>query len=287
MPGMDGYTATRIIRGSLGVADVPIIAITANAMASDRDAAFAAGMNDHVGKPFDLTQLVSVILKHTKLASTKDQAQKQTQPAANRLETNSQQNCEDFEPASALTRLGGSVEIYCAALKGFIRETADWKLNYASALANQQRDDVKRLFHTLKGLAATVGACRLAEFAANLERRLLNTSDTVPTAQIEEFGTIVAIAVEKAAHYLDANTQSKSVPTMQKAVDFAVLRAELERLQVMLRSADLDAERHFKQLQQTCGMVFPEQYKKMGECIEQLDYSGADMLCTEMCTKIS
>jgi signal transduction histidine kinase/DNA-binding response OmpR family regulator len=63
MPVMDGFEATRVIRQDLGLTDLPIVAMTANAMASDREACLNAGMNDHVGKPFDLNHLISVLLK--------------------------------------------------------------------------------------------------------------------------------------------------------------------------------------------------------------------------------
>ena len=65
MPVMDGYTATAEIRQKLGLTELPIIAMTANAMASDREACLAAGMNDHIGKPFDLANLVAVLLRQT------------------------------------------------------------------------------------------------------------------------------------------------------------------------------------------------------------------------------
>ena len=61
MPVMDGYTATRAIRQELGLATLPIIAMTANVMASDRTACLEAGMDDHVGKPFELEHLVSTL----------------------------------------------------------------------------------------------------------------------------------------------------------------------------------------------------------------------------------
>ena len=63
MPVMDGYAATRTIRQELGLTALPIIAMTANAMASDRAACLAAGMNDHVGKPFELDHLVATLLR--------------------------------------------------------------------------------------------------------------------------------------------------------------------------------------------------------------------------------
>ncbi len=61
MPEMDGFEATRAIRAELGLQALPIIAMTANAMASDRQACLDAGMNDHVGKPFQIDQLVATI----------------------------------------------------------------------------------------------------------------------------------------------------------------------------------------------------------------------------------
>ncbi len=64
MPIMDGYTATRMIREQLHLTDLPIIAMTANAMASDRADCLAAGMNDHVGKPFNINHLVETLRTH-------------------------------------------------------------------------------------------------------------------------------------------------------------------------------------------------------------------------------
>ncbi len=63
MPVMDGYTATRAIRGEMGLTTLPVIAMTANAMATDRTACLEAGMNDHVGKPFALDHLVTTLLR--------------------------------------------------------------------------------------------------------------------------------------------------------------------------------------------------------------------------------
>ena len=61
MPVLDGYAATRAIREDLRLRQLPIIAMTANAMASDREACLAAGMNDHVGKPFEINHLVATL----------------------------------------------------------------------------------------------------------------------------------------------------------------------------------------------------------------------------------
>jgi CheY-like chemotaxis protein len=63
MPVMDGYEATRALRRQPQLRDLPVIALTANAMAEDRDKAFAAGMNDHLTKPVRVDQLVATIAR--------------------------------------------------------------------------------------------------------------------------------------------------------------------------------------------------------------------------------
>jgi len=62
MPRMDGYAASRKIRNELGLESLPIIAMTANAMPNDRQACFDAGMNEHIGKPFEVDNLIDVLL---------------------------------------------------------------------------------------------------------------------------------------------------------------------------------------------------------------------------------
>lgn len=64
MPVLDGLSATRVIRTDLGLADLPIIAVTAGVLVEEREAAMAAGMNDFVAKPVDLEHLAEAIRRH-------------------------------------------------------------------------------------------------------------------------------------------------------------------------------------------------------------------------------
>jgi len=61
MPVMDGYQATRAIRAEPQWQALPIIAMTANAMAGDREKALAAGMNDHIAKPIDVAAMFDTL----------------------------------------------------------------------------------------------------------------------------------------------------------------------------------------------------------------------------------
>ena len=70
MPVMDGFSATRAIRQDLGLSQLPVIAMTANAMASDRASCLAAGMTEHVGKPFDTRELLARLRALTRRPGT-------------------------------------------------------------------------------------------------------------------------------------------------------------------------------------------------------------------------
>ncbi len=173
MPQMDGYTATREIRNGLGLRDLPIIAMTANAMRTDRTAALEAGMNDHVAKPFDLTHLISVILRcmGRGVAEPVPAAVPATLPAPGApLAPPSAIDAE-----AALARLGGNIDVYVRVLRAFATRAVALTEQIAALAAPPQSDQqaLGAALHSLKGVAATVGAQPLADLAAQMEEAAL------------------------------------------------------------------------------------------------------------------
>ncbi|RZT11243.1 PAS domain S-box-containing protein [Duganella sp. CF402] len=187
MPEMDGYQATRAIQARLGMKTPPIVAMTANALASDRIAALEAGMADHVGKPFDLAQLVEVILQHARhggAASANGAAAAGQRGAAapDAAATSAGATTAGDEAmllpdaglnsVAALKRMGGLESVYLIALRSFVAEAE--KLAHELHAARRGQDSAAALpaLHTLKGLAGTVGADRLATLSQLAERAL-------------------------------------------------------------------------------------------------------------------
>ena len=66
MPRMNGYEATKHIRDMYPDANIPIIALSANAFQEDKEQSIAAGMNDHVAKPIDIKQLLIIVARYIK-----------------------------------------------------------------------------------------------------------------------------------------------------------------------------------------------------------------------------
>ena len=183
MPEMDGYEATRAIQQKLGAAAPPIVAMTANAMAADRIAALEAGMANHIGKPFDLVQLIDVILKHARrdgvvLSVDKSIGSAVQQGGASGIML-AADRCAPAEglilaaatldSAAALKRLGGLQPVYLMVLRSFAVEAEKLIVQLQSARAGLNRDAALPPLHTLKGLAGTVGADRLAALCLSAE----------------------------------------------------------------------------------------------------------------------
>ncbi|MEJ5999917.1 PAS domain S-box protein [Paucibacter soli] len=168
MPVMDGYTATRLIRQQLGLAELPILAMTANAMASDREACLAAGMNAHVGKPFDMQELVDWLCK---LTGHKPVRTAMTPPPAGAIliddALQAQAQAQGLDLRDALGRLMGKTELLLRMSRTFLQQS----LALAAELrAAPDAMAVAQALHSFKGLAATLGATRLATLGAQGEQ---------------------------------------------------------------------------------------------------------------------
>jgi CheY-like chemotaxis protein/HPt (histidine-containing phosphotransfer) domain-containing protein len=167
MPVMDGLEATRTIRQDLGLVQLPIIAMTANVMQEDRDACFAVGINEHIGKPFELNHLVQVLLR---LAG--QGAPAVVTPTAAPVVVPLQFEPGDLDEAGALARVGGNAEVFATVLRAFAVEMQSAPEQLRTHLKSNALDLARRAMHTLKGLAGTVGARHLSLVSAQLEQAL-------------------------------------------------------------------------------------------------------------------
>ncbi|MBI5165466.1 MAG: response regulator [Magnetospirillum sp.] len=163
MPVMDGYDATRAIRANPAWIALPIIAMTANAMHGDREKCLAAGMNDHVTKPIAIDELYATMARWLRPAATAATAAVAAAPVDRDLGAFAALTC--FDAHDGLRRTQWNHGLYRRLLRKFL----DGQSNFAATFAVADRSTATRLAHTLKGLAATLGANELAAVAVTLE----------------------------------------------------------------------------------------------------------------------
>jgi signal transduction histidine kinase/DNA-binding NarL/FixJ family response regulator len=270
MPDMDGYAATAAIRALPGGAALPIIAMTANAMPSDRAAALAATMNDHIGKPFNLAHLVDLIRQHGGGGAT----------GAAPVAPDRECEPEELDQTAALARLGGNVRVYLNLLRCFSSEVRALLDALPAAEARDDKAAARRALHTLKGLAATVGAERLAALA-RLEETLARDGAGWPRQAELERGVVAALdAVAVLAVELDTEMATALPPAGICGKELAPLDA-LATLCSLLHSADMGALEAFERVRGHYGTALPAPLARAGLAIEQLDFPAALRHCED------
>ena len=189
MPEMDGFEATRQIRDPQSAVrnhQIPIIAMTANAMAGDQQRCLAAGMNGYVAKPVEPALLAGALQqwlpkteegnKNGKMESqvhdpyTEAQRPAASVPPCLRGETVATQgNLPVWDRSAMLERLMGDEALAQTILQGFVVDLPQRLQALREVLASGQTADATRHAHTIKGAAATVGGEAVRATAAAIE----------------------------------------------------------------------------------------------------------------------
>jgi CheY-like chemotaxis protein len=187
MPVMDGLSATRLLRADPRYAALPIIAMTANAMHSDREECLAAGMNEHIGKPFDVQELVQTLIVHTGWTGERAGVNLPSSlpPAAPQPALSAPGPWpEGLAVAQALARMGGNKALLQRSIQAFVSDAHSLPQRLQHSLQSTDVAQAKRDLHAFKGLSATVGAPALSDLAAQAEKLLLAEGDSARYRQV-------------------------------------------------------------------------------------------------------
>ncbi|MEL7642312.1 MAG: response regulator [Solidesulfovibrio sp.] len=168
MPVMDGLEATKAIRALPGGADVPVIALTAHALAEDRERCLAAGMNDYLTKPIDAARLLATLGQWIASAAG---AARRSPPAAPAPASPVAPGL-GIDVAKALARLGGNERLFSSVAAEFARDYAASAEEIVRLAGAGDLEGARRLAHTVKGVAGNIAADALAAAARDLESAL-------------------------------------------------------------------------------------------------------------------
>ena len=190
MPVMDGYTATREIRKDKHFKDLPIIAMTAHAMAGDEDKSLEAGMNGHVAKPIDPDQLFATLQEWVKPSEKRAEVKKAEvpveRPESDKTVPEEEELPEDlpgFDLSDGLKRLQGNKTLYRKLLLNFATDYSEAAKDIRIALDAKDFERTHSLVHNIKGLAGNLSATDLQAASVNLEKLVKGAEKKAPPAQ--------------------------------------------------------------------------------------------------------
>ena len=191
MPVMDGYTATREIRNREDEIRIPIIAMTAHALAGDREKSLEAGMDDHVSKPIDPELLFETLLKWVKKSSGespgRELATETDMTSPDPSDGPDFPELDGIHVAAGLKRLLGNKKSYRRILLRFRQDFENAADTLLDLVNGEKYEEAEILAHSIKGAGGNVGAEALQAAAAAVERVFKDGGKTFPEGELVYF----------------------------------------------------------------------------------------------------
>lgn len=276
MPVMDGIEATRYIRETLRYCDLPIIAMTANAMTGDKEKVLEAGMNDYITKPINVEVMFNTIAKWISssvsphLISPSISETKLSFPKIPGINTD-----------SGLARTEQSIELYLKLLHSFGKSIH----NFETEFNNSKDPKIRlRLVHTLKGNAASIGANLTASNALALEESILNNLEY---SEIYDDFLKSLVKLE-----IDINSTLNMHPALcssaQEIVEVDELNKRLGKIKQLVDESDTDACDMLQELIPSVrGIDLEFQLKHAVRNLENYDFEAASQIIQKGIVKLS
>jgi len=170
MPEMDGYEATRCIRrgqGNVMNPEVPIVAITANAMTGDRERCLQAGMDDYMAKPVRMSDFTAMLEKYSgeKLSSSVSDDNESNPKRVDSMSMDS----SIFQETEMLGRLQHDRDVARVIIENFLEDTPQQIIRLKKAISERTSEESFLTAHAIKGAALLVGGWKLSKVAQQIE----------------------------------------------------------------------------------------------------------------------
>jgi signal transduction histidine kinase/DNA-binding response OmpR family regulator/HPt (histidine-containing phosphotransfer) domain-containing protein len=272
MPEMDGYAATRLLRSNPRFHKIPIIALTAHAVAQERQRCLEAGMNDHVSKPIDPDAFLATIARWTKTPPQQSGAVETPSPKP--AVVAGLPEIAGVNINHGLQRVAGNHRLYRDLLQQFAAKESSASEQISAALRAGDRKLAERIAHTVAGVAGNIGIPGVHATAGRLERALGEEQASV-AALLDEFGAVLSAqvhAIEQALH--SAAGEIEEPPS--SPFDQVSACAAIVQLRALLESSDGNAGEAFRAVNTAVASVVEKpQLEALRNSIDNFEFETA------------
>lgn len=269
MPVMDGYEATHHIRDMDEFKDLPILAMTANAMVGDREKALDAGMNDHITKPINVKHMLDTMAKWIQpenpiplSISSGDQSEQDI-------------NIPGLNVHKGMQTVQGDKALFIRLLDKFVNGQEDFPEQFKNAVATDMTV-AERLAHTLKGVSGNIGAEALQNHALNIETACRNRN---PSTDIEKLLSALRPDLESVTSnirtFLD-QTKAENNNNAEASESQPPANELIQKLLDLLKEYDTDASEIFYEIESRSDLFhLKAELNDLGKHIGSYDFEAA------------
>ncbi len=285
MPVMDGYTATKAIRTQTEYESLPIIAMTANAMAEDKARVIASGMNDHIAKPINVNGMFITMAKWITPKEPKLRVKTKSDSSTNdNIETEIPSVLGiDTEAGLAVTQ--NNKVLYLKLLKRFASSYQNFEQLFLNAVQDSDEQAAVRCAHTLKGTAGNIGAKAIQHAAKVLEQACEDAFEAgnlkvngEANEQIQVLLNDVIKELNPVVQELDKLSTPVKVVTESQVLNREQIKPLFIELEELIEDFDTDATDVLEQLEPM--FLGTEYYQELSELTEAVDAYDFDTAAT-------
>ncbi len=272
MPVLDGYQTTKEIRDNISV-DLPIIALSADAMKGTAERTKEVGMNDYVTKPIDFDILLTTLVKWIE--------PKEREVFVQEVKPISYQNSIDFETylpsfntKRTLKGLNNNERLYFDILLRFKENYSKFSKEISEFLSEDDWNQIRSEFHKLKGVSGNIGATSIYEKATQLETLASNEIKDDFNEQLVLFDSILKqtnIEISNLMLHVEVDTINESTLYPNE-----IYLGKMIELQLLIENYDTEAETSLNDVYLNFKEAgYQEEYDHLYKCISNFDFDQA------------
>ncbi len=288
MPEMDGYEATRQLRRRHGLKDLPIIAMTAGVFKEDRQRCFEAGMNDFLMKPVTPDSVHAVLIKWV------DPAKVSYGPPGGQEEVDAVQagaiDIPGADMKEVAKRFGHDNSLYLELLSKFVDECQGLPARVEEMSAGDQageegREELRRLFHTMKGVAANLALGRLRDLFLQAEKEVAAGGEDL-SGHLDAISRQV-LQIRSSLEEVLGPVSGMDGEKIEDKSNYSELKNIISKLDELLELNDIECEALWADLRKRLTDIVPEDdLSEIDSLISELEFEYARDRLADITTRL-
>ena len=281
MPVLDGYEATKAIRKMKEYDEIPIVAMTADAMVGVKEKCLEIGMQDFVTKPINPDEMFGAMVKWIKpswqFSVHSPQSARKSASAKAKADKIEIPEFKTIKTDEGLHRVNYNKSMYSSLLVKFAKNNTNFIAKVEEAHKSGDHELVHRLIHTLKGIAGNLGAMDLHEATKVLEKKV-HDDPTKIVELLNEYSLVLDPILKETKNYSDKIQAIDLAKSKQNTgvIDKEIVTKLIGKLKKLLADDDMDAKEIVEQLKVQEGMSsYNSQVQAIAESLDEYDFEEA------------